>query len=99
MKLTKKQFCELAKQDKLKIFAPMQRLHSDPFGIIHFTSSTDKSRTVECTIEQYDMFKIEEGYKVTLRAKDPLYSYENWYVSDLLDFINNGYVKCSIVNI
>jgi hypothetical protein len=96
MRLTKQQFCKLAVEGKLKIKVPMSKLN-DAFGIIFYKVMSDKKDLIECTIEQYHGFKIEEGYKVILKAKDERYGSESFYISDLLGLIDNGYVKCSIV--
>ena len=99
MLLGDKQFCKLAAEGKLLIKLPMTKLHN-AFGIISFKCERDKKKLIECIVEDYHkIFKIEEAFKVTLRAKDKQYGSEDFYVSDLTGLINSGYIKCSIISL
>jgi len=92
--LSKETFCKLAKDQRIRLYAPMSKLNN-VFGIC-YRSSSDKEKIVECTVEPYTIFKIEEGYKVTLKAVNEEYGSDNYYVSDLLSLIREGRIKAVI---
>jgi len=95
MLLKTKQFCELAKEGKLKILMPMSKIHYE-LGLIPYSISSDKKDMVQCTVEKYKDVKIESCYKIVLKATDKRYGKENFYIEDLLGLIDSGYIKCSI---
>lgn len=95
MILNEKQFCALAKNRRLKIKAPMSSLHNF-CGIMTWTESTDKQKNVICTIEpKIEAFK-DNYFKLYLLAEDKRYGKDEWYLEDLLDFINDGKIECII---
>ena len=94
MILNKETFCKLAEQGRIKLYIPMGKLNI-VFGIT-FKDSIDKKKRVECLVEPYRFFKISEGYKVTARAVNKEYGSESYYVSDLLQLIDCGYIKAKI---
>jgi len=74
----------------LRFFMPMRKLHSlQGFGIpMAFTSSDDPYDITECVIDE-NRYKVDEGYKITFRAIDEDYGYENYYQMDF----NNIYKR------
>jgi hypothetical protein len=67
----------------IRIFHPMQRLQYD--GLIPgiaFRSASVEYDMVECEIVE-TRYKVDDGYKVTLKAVDEAYGLKHFYQSDL----------------
>ena len=61
------------------------------FGFISFTSSTDREKWVECEIDE-SRYKVDNGYKVTLRSIEEGYGRENYYQSDFKSLVKSGHI-------
>ena len=66
---------------------PMRPLHA--VGPIGFTCSSDKSEMQKCRIDE-SRYKVQENFKIMLRAEDPAYSYESFYLMDLFTLLRDG---------
>lgn len=78
--------------DKSKhYFYKMRKLNyiNTPVFTFTFTSSSDKETWVECEIVE-DRYKIDDGYKVTLRALDKFYGEEHFYQMDFEHLLEDG---------
>ena len=67
----------------IRIFHPMRRL--EYVGLIPgiaFRTSSSQYEMVECEIVE-TRYKVDDGYKVTLKAVDESYGLEHFYQSDL----------------
>ena len=71
-------------------FALMRPVYRTIFGFC-YTSSTDDEKWVECVIDER-RYKIDDGYKVTLRAIDENYGIEHYYQSDFNRLMELGYI-------
>ena len=71
----------------LRFIVPMSRLRGGFLGITYRLSS-DPLYLTECTVDE-SRYKIEQGYKITLRSKDPLFGSETFYQSDLESMIKD----------
>jgi hypothetical protein len=67
----------------LRFFIPMQKLQ---FGglipRIAFKVGGDPTFVTECYIDE-ELYKVEDNYKITLRAMDLIFGRESYYISDL----------------
>ena len=80
------------KIDKTKhYFALMRHLEYVPIIGWAFTSSTTPERWVECEIVE-DRYKVDDGYKVTLRAIENGFGQEHYYQSDFESLVEQGYI-------
>ena len=75
-------------KNKIRFFIPMRPIHSFS-GFCSFTSSDDPEYLTECYIDE-QRYKVEDDYKITLRAVNPLFSWQHFYLCDLERFINNN---------
>lgn len=68
----------------------LMRPHHTCLGLISFTSSMDPEEWVECEVveEHYQGFT----YKVELRAVEPGYGKETFYVEDFRSLIDSGHI-------
>lgn len=77
---------ELAQEygvNNLRFFIPLSRLeHAGIIPGIAFRSHSAPQDTVECVIDE-SRYRVSEDYKITLRACDPAYGREHYYISDL----------------
>jgi len=67
----------------LRFFIPMSKL--EMAGIIPgiaFRNSNSPREVVECTVDEF-RYKVLDGYKITLRAVNPAYGTQHFYISDL----------------
>jgi len=62
--------------------------HATPFFNV---VNHNKFNWVECCVDE-SRFKVEDGYKITLRALNPLYSFSHYYQSDFMSLIEDGYI-------
>jgi hypothetical protein len=76
---------ELAKEygvRNLRIFAPMSPLqYAGIICGIAFRSSNVEEEDTECVICE-DRYKVDDNYKVTLKAVDPMFGKDHFYQSD-----------------
>jgi hypothetical protein len=81
-------------KDKIRFFVPMRQVNVVPFIGWGFTSSTDPEYLTECYIDE-DRYKVDDEYKITLRACDPYFGYEHYYQCDLAGLITSEriYIK------
>lgn len=70
-------------------FTLMRPLHFVPIIGWAFTESTDKEQWVECEIVE-DRYKIEDGYKVTLKAVKEGFGQETLYQSTFESCLRTG---------
>jgi hypothetical protein len=73
--------------NNLRFIVPMSRLRGGFLGITYRLSG-DPLYITECTVDE-SRYKIEQGYKITLRARDPLFGTETFYQSDLESMIKD----------
>lgn len=76
---------------------PMPPTHSF-MGLISWTSSTAKMVPILCKIEERWNRRLDDNYKLILRSTKKGYSYEDFYVMDLVSMINQGYIKMVVRN-
>lgn len=53
--------------------------------------SGDKQSWTECFVDE-SRYKVEDGYKITLRSTDPHFSYEHYYQSDFMSLVKSGHI-------
>ena len=58
-------------------------------GIITWTSSSTREKWVECEIVE-DRYKVERGYKVTLKSIEPGYGRMDFYQMDFVLMLEDG---------
>lgn len=58
---------------------------------IQMKSSNDPTTWVEATIVE-DRYNVDDGYKLTLAAIDPLYGTESYYQCDFVSLLNKGII-------
>lgn len=71
-------------------FILMHPLH-DVFGLISYTCSNDPEKWVECEVIE-DRYKVEDGYKITLRALEDGYGSKTFYQCDFNSLIKNRHI-------
>ena len=89
----------------LRFYIPMRRLEFAGFipGIA-FTSSSSEEKCVLCQIDE-SRYKINDNYKITLTANDPMYGKSHFYISDLETLFcdsrmeNDGRFRCYVETI
>lgn len=59
------------------------------FGFFAFTSSSTREKWVECKIVE-DRYKVDDGYKVTLKSIEDGYGWEHFYQSDFKSMLRTG---------
>ncbi len=77
--------------ENIIFLAPMRPLHK-VFGLIAYTSSTDKQIVVPAKIDE-SRFKVKDEYKITLKSIYEQFGKEHFYVSDLEHLIKDGIIK------
>lgn len=79
--------------DKLRLIVPCRKLEGYFAGFLK--NYSNEKYPVECYIdESHPMRKMENNYKVIVQSVDAQYECkEDWYLSDLVSCINQGYVK------
>lgn len=90
------QFSKLASEGKILVKLPLKKYSPIWTPIGDLGCYNGKEKKVWCTIEQYDMFKIIENYKVRVQAIDKNYNGRDFYTSDLVSAINSGYIEMKI---
>jgi hypothetical protein len=74
----------------LRFFIPMSRLQYA--GIIPglaFRTSGQPEVAVECVVDE-SRYTVADGYKITLRALDPMYGQEHYYQIDLQGLLRHN---------
>lgn len=56
-----------------------------------FFADADKHDWVECEIVE-DRYKVDDGYKVTLKPLDNNYAYEHFYQEDFISLMKSGHI-------
>ena len=79
--------------DKLRLIVPCRKFKGYFGGFIKDYS--DERYPTECYIDETRyMRKMKDNYKVTVASIDEQYDCkEDWYLSDLVSCINQGYIK------
>lgn len=72
-------------------FISMHPLEGIPELGLFYKSSNTLEKIVECEIVE-DRYKIDDGYKVTLKALDENYGFEHYYQSDFVSLIERGII-------
>jgi len=60
-------------------------------GLIFFKSSTSREKWVECEVVE-ERYKVDDGYKIELRAIEDGYGKETYYQCDFLGLLDAGYI-------
>lgn len=60
-----------------------------PFGFC--LVSGNRETWTECKIDE-DRYKVEDGYKITIRSLDPSFSYEHYYQHDFMQMMEAGFI-------
>lgn len=77
----------------VRLFVKMSPIETYiPFmGLCMTNGDPDKATWAECYLDE-SRYSLEDGYKITVRAIDQRFSYEDFYQSDLMSSIRQGYV-------
>lgn len=76
--------------ENFRCFARMGKIETvTPFGFC--LVSGNKETWTECRIDE-SRYKVSEGYKITLRSLDPMFTYDHYYQCDFLSMINSGFI-------
>lgn len=78
--------------DTVRFVVPMRPLQLVPILGIAFTSSGDEMVKQVCRIDE-TRYEVENNYKITLRAEDPAYGYESFYLMDLNSLVREGSIE------
>lgn len=73
-------------KQKIRFFVPMFPVHSI-IGFCSYTCFTDPEYLTECFIDE-ERYKVEEGYKITLKSINHMFGYKHFYQCDLESLIN-----------
>lgn len=73
----------------------MSRVHRFPGTTLGFVSRGENEKLVDCFIDE-KRYKVEDDFKITLRAEDPNYGYEHFYLMDLNTLVRDGTVQMEI---
>ncbi len=63
----------------------------NPLCCFGFFADADKHDWVECEIVE-DRYKVDDGYKVTLKPLDSNYAYEHFYQDDFISLMKSGHI-------
>lgn len=76
--------------EKFRCFALMDTIDVVlPIGIAAVSSGGNT--WVECEVDE-SRYKIDEGYKITLRPVVPGFAYEDYYQSDFMSLVKSGHI-------
>jgi hypothetical protein len=81
----------------ITIVMPMSRL--EYIGIIPgfaFRSSNSPQELVDCSINE-DRYAVRDEYKITIKADDPMYGKEDFYICDFNQMINSVDSQITII--
>jgi len=74
--------------ENVRFFAQMEQIEAIlPWGMAMVSSNN--TTWVECKIDE-DRYKVEEGYKLTLKSLDPRFTYNHYYQSDFESLVKEG---------
>jgi len=74
--------------ENVRFFAQMGQISAIlPWGMAMVSNNNET--WVECKINE-DRYKVEDGYKITLKALDPRFTYEHYYQSDFESLVKSG---------
>lgn len=74
-----------------KYMLKMSRLEPVPMLGICIKSSNAEEHWVSCHIDE-ERYKLEDGYKITLKADNPIYGYEHYYQEDFISLLKRGII-------
>lgn len=79
--------------DKLRLIVPCRKFEGYFAGFLK--NYSDEKYPVECYIDESNpMRQMKDNYKVIIQSVDTRYECkEDWYLSDLVSCINQGYIK------
>lgn len=79
--------------DKLRLIVPCRKFEGYFAGFLK--NYSDEKYPVECYIDESNpMRQMKDNYKVIVKPVDEQYGcQEDWYLSDLVSCINQGYIK------
>lgn len=79
--------------DKLRLIVPCRKFEGYFAGFLN--NYSDEKYPVECYIDESNpMRQMKDNYKVIIQPVDKQYDCkEDWYLSDLVSCINQGYIK------
>lgn len=63
----------------------------NPICDFGFFADGNRHNWVECEIVE-DHYKVDEGYKVTLKPLDSNYAYEHFYQCDFISLMKSGHI-------
>lgn len=63
----------------------------NPLCCFGFFADANKHDWVECEIVE-DRYKVDDGYKVTLKPLDSNYAYEHFYQDDFISLMKSGHI-------
>lgn len=76
--------------ENFRCFAKMGKIEMvTPFGFCMV--SGDKETWTECKIDE-NRYKVADGYKVTLRSLNPMFTYDHYYQSDFMSMVKEGFI-------
>lgn len=76
--------------EKFRCFAQMDTISAVlPIGVAVINSAGNT--WVECRVDE-SRYKIDEGYKITLRPIVPGFAYEHYYQSDFMSLVESGHI-------
>lgn len=78
-------------KENLRFLVPMRPVHS-AFGLFGYTSSNDPEEMKLCRIVE-ERHKLEDNYKVELKAEDKGFGKESFYVTDLNLLMREGNIR------
>lgn len=74
----------------LRFFIPLSRLeYAGIIPGIAFRTNGQPQDTVECVVDE-SRYTVADGYKITLKAVDPMYGKEHYYQSDLESILRDN---------
>lgn len=77
--------------DKTKHYFILMHPLENFYGLIYFTSSCTREKWVECEIVE-DIYKVADGYKVTLQSVEQGYGRRSFYQEDFEKLLRDGYI-------
>jgi len=77
-------------KDNIRFYVPMHPLEGCFF--IQYTSSNSPEYLVECYIDE-TRYKVDDDYKITLKACDERFGCKHYYICDLETHIKAGIIS------
>lgn len=94
--ITRDQFVELAKQNRIKIRIPMRPL--ERYLFICAKSSSSKAKKVWCNVEPKGISSKDCYYKLYLISEDEdTYGRDEYYRTNIVSLMNEGKIECKII--